>query len=324
VVSSDSLANAAWDDDPPAGYLATLHVFVANLRKALRDVEVDPRSILMTVAPGYRLVIDQNASDYGRFVSAYRQGQEHIAAGSHERARLAFRAGLDEFSGDVLADLRGLRFADEFANAVEEMRTEAYTGLMSAEIACGRASSVIAELSVLADENPLREPLWVLLVTALYTLGRQSDALDACRRVRETLAEELGIDPGPQLRELESKILRQERLVEQPVVAMASTVTENSFELGAARLRAPDGDVIVIPAKGLRFGRMPDNDVVVTDPKASRYHAAIHRSVTGFVIRDLRSANGVAVAGRPVIDAEVLADGDDIRIGSHIWTFEQG
>jgi hypothetical protein len=163
-----------------------------------------------------------------------------------------------------------------------------------------------------------------LLVTALYKLGRQSDALDACRRVRETLAEELGIDPSPQLGELESKILRQEPLDDEPVFALPSTITDHSFELGAARLRSADGRITAIPAKGLRLGRSPDNDLIVSDPKASRFHASIHRNVAGFVIRDLRSANGVAVAGKPVVDAELLADGDEIRICSDSWTFEQG
>lgn len=322
VVSSESLANAAWNDDPPAEYPATLHVFIANLRKSLRDAGVDPKSILVTATPGYRLSVGEIDSDYARFGSSYRSAQEHAAAGRHDEARRAFRSAIDEFTGGVLADLRGLRFADEFAAAVEELRTDAYTGLMSSEIACGRMNSVISELSVLADRNPLREPLWALLVTALYKLGRQSDALASCRRIRNTLAEELGIDPGPELTQLESKILRQERL-DDSVFSVPSTVTDNSFALGAGRLRDPDGRVIVIPANGLRFGRRPDNDVLTSDPRASRSHAAIHRSVAGFVIRDLHSANGVTLSGKPVIDAELLTDGDEIRICSHLWTFEQ-
>lgn len=322
VVSSASLANAAWDEHPPVDYTSTLHVFIANLRKSLRQAGLEANSVIRTVAPGYRVMIVPEAIDYGRFVGKCSEAQNHLHQRRYDDARQAFRAALTEFSGDVLADLRGLRFADDFAALAEEERIEAFTALMEAEINCGRAKFVINELSAAVRDHPLHEPLWAQLITALHTLGRQTDALDACRRIRANLADELGIDPGPALADLELKVLRQEQLDPAVSFTMPTTISDHSFSIEPAQLRDPEGQVTQIPAKGLRIGRKPDNDLVLTDPKASRYHASINRTIAGYVIRDLRSANGVRVADQQVFDAAVLSDGDSIEICSQTWVFE--
>ena len=119
------------------------------------------------------------------------------AAGKFEQASQYLSAALAEWRGPVLEDLRDFQFVDAFATALVEDKMLAHTALAEAEIACGRSYAVIGELESLTAEHPYREPLWAQLITAYYLAERQSDALDAYRRLKTTLAEDLGIDPGP-------------------------------------------------------------------------------------------------------------------------------
>ncbi|MFG1790308.1 BTAD domain-containing putative transcriptional regulator [Nocardia sp. NPDC049149] len=329
AVSSAALADMVWNEDPPDSYAASLQVFVSNIRKALRNSGVDPAAVLRTESSGYRLEVAEDACDLGRFEATREAATRAAEIGDHNGASQLFGAALREWSGRALADLAGLQFADGFATAMDEERLLVASARIDAEIACGRASSVIGELVSMTTEQPLREPLWGQLITALYLSGRQADALDACRRVRAVLAEELGIDPGPALIELEQRVLRQEplstvelRQVERMAAAMTETVTEAPSAVRSGQLRLPDGRVVSIAQGGLRIGRMTDNDLVLDDPKASRYHAHIMPSRAGLLIKDLHSANGVYVNDDPIESGALLADGDQIRIGATMLTFQ--
>ncbi len=329
AVSSQALADLVWNEQPPEAYLASLQVFVSNIRKALRNSGVDPATVLRTEASGYRLDIPDDACDLGRFEAARRAGVEAAAAGAHERASRLFAGALAEWSGKALDDLAGLQFADAFATAMDEERLVAASARIDAEIACGRASAVVGELLAMTSAHPLREPLWAQLISALYLSGRQADALEACRRVRSVLSEQLGIDPGPALTELENRVLRQEPLdirevaaAERLAKAMTETVTEVPRAARGGRLRLPDGRTVPIPKGGMTIGRMTDNDLVLDDPKVSRYHAHIWSSRAGLLIRDLHSANGVYLNERQIDNGAVLGDGDALRIGATVLRFE--
>lgn len=322
VVSADSLAAAAWNDEPPAAFSASLQVFISNIRRGLREAGVDAHATLVTAQPGYRLIQAGSESDLGRFEALTRTARESFAAGRLADASGQFRAALDEFTGDPLSDLRGLRFANEFAAAVAEHRLVVFGNWIDVELSCGRAAAVLSELAVAAQAEPLREPLWAQLITALYLAGRQSDALDAYRRLRVVLADQLGIDPSPLLRDLEGVILRQEPLKSAaPAASMAETITFTASPAGRAALRDEAGRMIPIAAAGLHIGRMADNDVVLEDAGVSRYHASVIDTGSGVVLRDLRSANGTMVGGQRVFDSAVLADGVEIRIGPATFTF---
>lgn len=324
AVSARALADAAWNGDPPANYSATLHVFIAGYRKLFRDAGLDPKSVLITAAPGYRLAIDASASDLARFVHAMSTARESARSGQFADASRWYRKALDEFTGDALGDLYGLTFADEFAAAVDDQRLDATTGWAAAEIECGRASALIPELTTLARAHPLREPVWGQLIAALYSAGRQSDALDACRQLRKVLADELGIDPSPALQDLEARILRQEGLAPAPsAAAMAATmIDDDAGTTDRAQLRDASGRTRKVPAGGLHIGRMPDNEIVIDSPTVSRYHAVVSATSAGFSVRDLRSSNGTHVAGARIADLAPLVDGDVITIGAHAFTFE--
>jgi pSer/pThr/pTyr-binding forkhead associated (FHA) protein len=156
--------------------------------------------------------------------------------------------------------------------------------------------------------------------------------LEASRRIRELLSEELGIDPSPALQDLERKILRQESVDPPPAdatlanatPAMLQTVSDTAVVLSAGRLVLPTGEEYPVPSRGLRIGRMDDNDLVIENSKVSRYHAVVAPMGKGFAVNDLRSTNGITVGEQRVLDSHVLRDGDVIAIGGLEMVFRLG
>jgi DNA-binding SARP family transcriptional activator len=286
--------------------------------------------MLVNAPPGYRLSVADADCDIGRFIIEKNAGVQAAAAGRFEEASRHLSAALAEWRGTVLEDLRDFAFVDAFAAALMEDNAMAHTAHAEAEIACGRGHAVIAELEALTNEHPYREPLWAQLITAYYVAERQSDALNAYSRLKTTLSEDLGIDPGPTLRALHTRILRQEPLDVKH--AAKSTAARSVTTLGqriavsgdsaVARLREDSGRCYPMVGAATRIGRLPDNDIVLNDANVSRHHAVIIDTGTSFVINDLRSANGVEVQHQRIRTPAALADGDRIRIGNHEFTFE--
>lgn len=329
-VGAESLITALWEQWPPSGGRASIHSYVSNLRKLISGLGIDPRSVLAAAPPGYRLNIPDAACDLGRFVAEKNAGVHAAAAGRFEQASQHLSAALAQWRGPVLDDLRDFQFVDAFATALVEDKVLAHTARAEAEIACGRGYAVIAELETLTAEHPYREPLWTQLITAYYLADRQSDALDAYRRVKETLADDLGIDPGPTLRALHERILRQEPLnakeAAKTTAVGAVTVLDQrntgSGQTVTACLRATSGESYPLQAVATRIGRLRDNDIVLDDAKVSRHHAVIIDSGTSYIIKDLRSANGVYVERERIRAQVTLNDGDHIRICNHEFTFQ--
>jgi SARP family transcriptional regulator, regulator of embCAB operon len=325
-VSSDSLVHAAWEQHPPPEPKASLHSYVSNLRKLVAVAELDPKLVLASAPPGYRLTVPDDDCDIGRFVAAKTAGMHAAAAGRFEQASQYLQAALSEWRGHVLDDLREFDFVAPFATALVEDKVVAHTARAEAEIACNRGPALIGELEALVTDHPYREPLWTQLITAYYLAERQSDALDAFQRLKTTLA---GIDPGPTVRALHERILRQEPLnVRQ---AAQTTAVHAINDIGArtvvgpptevAGLRWPSGHVHPLVAVATRIGRLPDNDIVLDDPNVSRHHAVIIDTGTNFVITDLRSSNGVEINDERIRGTATLMQNDVIRIGHHEFTF---
>ncbi|WP_101952425.1 BTAD domain-containing putative transcriptional regulator [Mycobacterium sp. 3519A] len=325
-VAIDSLITAAWEQWPPSEARASLHSYISNLRRVLGDA----RSMLENAPPGYRLTAADSACDIGRFVIEKTAGVQAAAAGRFEEASRHLTAALAEWRGAVLEDLRDFQFVDAFATALTEDKVVAHTARAEAEIACGRGYAVIGELESLTAEHPYREPLWAQLITAYYLAERQSEALDAYQRLKTTLADDLGIDPGPTVRALHERILRQEPLDAKKAAKTTAAHTVHDIKLrtevnasrAQASLRAADGRVYPLLAAATRIGRLPDNDIVLADANVSRHHAVIIDTGTSFVITDLRSANGVDVGDERIRGTATLADGDRVRICAHEFTFE--
>jgi hypothetical protein len=178
--------------------------------------------------------------------------------------------------------------------------------------------------------------LWTQLITAYYLSDRQSDALDAYQRLKSTLADDLGIDPGPSVRDLHGRILRQEPLNVRKAAQTTAVHKSSSIDLrtavgtqtAMACLRAVEGPTRgsshPLVAAATRIGRLSDNDVVLDDASVSRYHAVIIDTGTSYVITDLRSANGVDVGGQRIRGTATLEHGDRVRICDHEFVFEIG
>jgi DNA-binding SARP family transcriptional activator len=336
-VGTDSLINAVWGEAPVPAARTSLHSYVSNLRRLLSEAGIDTRRVLMSAPPGYQLSIADADCDLGRFVLEKSEGLKAAVTGRFEEASSHLSSALSQWRGEVLADLRDFPFVDPFATAVTEDKVWAQTARAEAEIVCGRAYSVIGELEALTAEHPYREPLWAQLITAYYVTERQSDALDAYRRLKTTLADDLGIDPGPTINTLYERILRQEPLDTKKAAqntAVARTRTTTSLRgrtavrggqpADIAALRESGGELHWLRATATRIGRDSDNEIVLDDNYVSRHHAVVIDTGSSFVIIDLRSANGVEVQGQRIVTSANLADGDKIGIGDHEFTFQLG
>lgn len=327
AVSTDALTDALWADTPPAGARASLHSYVSNLRKLL--AVPDARSSLASAPPGYRLTVPAGDCDLDRFVTARTNAAQAAAADRFEAAARGLTDALALWRGPALDDLRSFAFAEAFSTALAEDRLAAITSRAEAELVCGRGAALIGELEKLTAEHPYREPLWTQLISAHYVSERQSDALDAYQRLRTNLADDLGVDPGPSLRGLYEKILRQEPLDIRRAAHTAAvgtvTVLEQRTAVSAASasgfLIGPDGNRHPLQTIATRIGRLPDNDIVVDDAMVSRHHAAVIDTGSGYMLSDLRSSNGVELAGARIHGSVPLTHGDEFIICGHRFTF---
>jgi SARP family transcriptional regulator, regulator of embCAB operon len=328
AVATDSLVDAAWGGSPAPAVRASIHSYVSNLRRIVGSAEVDPHMVLASAPPGYRLNVAEGDCDLDRFITKKTAGIHAAAAGQFQQASSHLSAALAEWRGPVLDDLRDFAFVEALATPLMEENVLAHTARAEAEIACGRAYAVIAELEELVAEHTYHEPLWAQLITAYYVAERQSDALEAYRRLKTALAENLGIDPGPTIEGLHVRILRRERLdakqVAKTTAARNLSAARTTFvrQSAVAGLRDAAGRRYPLQAPATRIGRLPDNDIVLDNEEVSRHHAVIVDTGSSFMITDLRSANGVLVQGRRLHPSATLADGDRIQICGYVFTFE--
>ncbi len=210
-VSPERLAAGLWGEDAPHGSVKTVQVHVSRLRKALGDPE------LLTTGPaGYRVRVRDGELDAEQFERLVERGRRELAAGNAEAASGLFREGLALWRGLPLAELSWAPFAPAEIARLEEQRLAAVEVRIEADLAAGRHSELIAELQQLVTAQPMRERLHAQLMLALYRAGRQADALDAYRQARDALAEQLGIEPTSELRDLERAILMQDPALASP------------------------------------------------------------------------------------------------------------
>ena len=199
VVSIDRLVEDLWGETPPKAAVGSLQNLVSELRKALGP------DVLETRPPGYVLQLDRSRVDAHRFERLAREAQ-----GTAVARAATLREALSLWRGHALADLAFEPFAQAEAPRLEELQATAKENLFDAELELGRHAALVAELEAFVTEHPLRERPRGQLMLALYRSGRQADALEAYRQARETLVDELGIDPSPELQRLEQAILRHD------------------------------------------------------------------------------------------------------------------
>jgi DNA-binding SARP family transcriptional activator len=211
VVSMERLVDELWGDEPPARATKALQVYVSQLRKALGPER------LVTRSPGYELRVDEGELDVARFESLVAAAREQLSAGNAKAAAKGLREALELWRGPALREFRSEPFAELAAARLEDQRLAAVEDRLQAELdSGGDAARVVPELEELVAAEPLRERPRELLMLALYRAGRQADALDLYRRTRDLFVNELGIEPGPGLRELEQAVLRQDTALRAP------------------------------------------------------------------------------------------------------------
>ena len=203
-VSAERLALALWGEDAPVSAVKTVQVHVSRLRKALGDPDV-----LRTTPAGYRLRVRPGELDADRFEQRVARGRRALMTGRPGEAAGLLREALALWRGPPLAELGSLPFAPAEIARLEEQRLAALEVRVEADLELGRHAELIGELQQLTAVHPLRERLSTQLMLALYRSGRQADALEAYRRARTGLVEELGIEPGVELRDLHGAILAQ-------------------------------------------------------------------------------------------------------------------
>jgi DNA-binding SARP family transcriptional activator len=214
VVSVDRLIDDLWHGEPPPRALGALQAYVSNLRRALEPGRA-PRaaaSVLVSKAPGYCVVLGSEDVDAWRFEALLRAADGHAPA---ERRRL-LEESLGLWRGTAYAEFAANDWAAPEVARLDELRLVAHERLASAMLDTGDPAGAVAEAGALTRAHPLREESWRLLALGLHASGRQADALAALRRARGILADELGLDPGAALQQLESDLLAQRLPQPQP------------------------------------------------------------------------------------------------------------
>ncbi|QCR76729.1 BTAD domain-containing putative transcriptional regulator [Mycobacterium avium] len=215
LVSADALMELLWGEEPPRTAAKALQTHISSLRRILGD------GVLLTQGAGW--ILAEADVDAARYKVAARRGRDAAAGGDNGRAvacfdeALALWRGIPELPDGRRGTSEKTRWIEGHAALVED-RADAL-------LATGRAAEIIGELEAAVAEAPLRERRWGQLMLALYRAGRQGEALGAYQRARAQLADELGVDPGPELRRLESAIVAQDASLDVLVVQNLSSVT---------------------------------------------------------------------------------------------------
>ena len=201
VVSRDRLIDGVWGERPPEAAQRSLDSYVSRLRAILGPDRIERR------APGYVVRLEPGELDLERFETLLEEGRAAAANGDAANASEALRQALGLWHGPALADLLYEPFAADEAERLEERRVLALEERIDADLALGGGPELVSELERLVSQEPFRQRLLAQLMVSLYRAGRQADALAAYEGGRQRLAEELGLEPGPQLRLLERQIL---------------------------------------------------------------------------------------------------------------------
>jgi predicted ATPase/DNA-binding SARP family transcriptional activator len=219
VVSADSLVEAVWGETPPANARQTLQVYVANLRRLLNRGSVDGTERLAIRHGGYSVLVRPGELD----LDAFRQKAEAGRAGRGTDPRNAadlFASALAVWRGPAFPDLGVTGLTPPEVVALEEQRLGVLEDRVDADLDAGRGTELVAELDALVATCPLRERLHGQRMVALYRAGRQADALQAYQAARQSLLDQLGVEPGPELARVEQAVLLQEPWLESSVPAV--------------------------------------------------------------------------------------------------------
>nr|WP_269205094.1 BTAD domain-containing putative transcriptional regulator [Motilibacter aurantiacus] len=287
ALGANRLIDLLWGEQPPASGAAALHSYVSHLRRALEPGR-SARSrdtLLVREGTGYACRLPADAVDAWRFEAMVRD------AGSGEAVSAAsvpaLSAALALWRGTPYAEWAGEPWADAEAARLGELKAVAVERLMAARLAAGEAAVLVPELDALVAEEPLREERWRLLALALYRAQRQSDALTALRRARARLLDELGVDPGPALREIEAQILAHAPALSLPAPVPAPGPSAGTPAAGVPAAGVPAAGIPAeppaVPAQARPALRPapPGDEIVERDAELARLRAALDDALSG-------------------------------------------
>lgn len=290
VVSTDVLIEELWGGRAPATASKSLQVYVSRLRKVLGD------GVIGTQPPGYVLNVAPENVDLYRFERLVSDAREQPPSD----AAATLRDALALWRGSPLADVADEAFAQHEIARLEELRLAATEDRIDADLALGRHAQLVSELAELVRRHPYRERIRGQLMLALYRAGRQADALAVYRDARTTLADELGLEPGANLRELEQRILTQD-----PALDVAAEVrapdTPSRRKRSRVVLAAIFGLLAVATVVGVALTRGGDSPDVVAAPN----------SVAVIDAKTNLATAAIPVGERP---SEIAVEGDDVWV----------
>ncbi|HET6668383.1 MAG TPA: AfsR/SARP family transcriptional regulator, partial [Intrasporangium sp.] len=303
ALSTEQLAEAMWGESPPASWPKLIPSSVLRIRKAVGSPAV------VTTRHGYRLALDGDGVDAYRFERLVARGHQFLRNGEADRAVHALREALAIWRGRPLAELENWEPGRFEAERLDAMRREAEEAVLDATLRIGRHAEAVPEARARVAQEPLRERRWALLALAQYLSGDQADALATLRQARRHLADELGLDPGAELTDLERAVLRQDASL-----IAATALPEPSAENPYPGLRAFD-----VEEGEFFFGREVETGeclrrleetgvLVVVGPSGSGKSSLARAGVMASLNRAHRPVELVGVCPHPV---------DALRTASH-------
>ena len=240
IVPVDVLISEVWGDEPPAKAANLISIYVLRLRRLMDDAD---SALLVTRAPGYQLRVTASDTDALVFETMVRDGRKAFAEGDPQGAARQLTEALALWYGQPLADVPYTPLVEAEAERLAELRLEAIELRITAELECGRYAQAVPEVGRLLADHPLREGLWLLLMRALDGAGRHAEALEAYGRARTAIADQLGVDPGVELRRLYADLLAKDHAAPRGTIS-AGLVTPLAAATEPETAGAPDADTV--------------------------------------------------------------------------------
>ncbi len=298
VVPVDRLIDLLWRDEPPAAATASVQAYISQLRRVLEPDRLvrAPAQVLVTQDPGYLLRAGDSQVDALRFQAMAQQAHVDLTAGRLAAAAAGLADALALWRGDPLAEFAGEPWAVPVVTRLAEAYDLAVEDRAEAWLALGGHAQAAAELEAMVTARPLRERRWALLIVATYRCGRQADALHAYQRCRTVLADELGLEPGPELRRLQTAVLAQDPSLDWQPDPAAGPVAAPAAPVPTGAAPAETQPAALLPA-----GDPPGLSLVGREAELAHLRDALRRAAAGH-------GGAVVLVGEPGVGKTTLAE----------------